>query len=68
MEGLGVKPGKKRAVFGRDFAVVEFHLVRLEMLNDAITLCGVRKGLCRRRGLQLLSQSRPKVRVSCFIS
>ena len=63
-----MKPGKKRAVLGRGFAVAEFHLVRPDFLNDTVIRCGVRKALCGPRGLQLPSQSRPKERVLCFIS
>ena len=68
-QGRKKKPGKKRAVLGRDFAVAECHLVQLGLLGDVAVLCGSRKARCRRWGLQLLpSQSRPRVWVSCFIS
>lgn len=43
-----MKPGKKRAVLGRDAAIVDLHLVQLGSLNDITILCRMRKALCRR--------------------
>lgn len=45
--GMGIRPGKKRAVLGRDFATVELHFVLLEFFNETIILCRVQKALCR---------------------
>lgn len=48
-----VVPGKKRAVLGREVAVVvEAHLVQLGLYNGGINLCRVQKVLRRRLGHQ----------------
>lgn len=64
----GIIPGKKRAVLGRVDAIVELHLVQLDLHSDTIILCRMRRALCRRGGQQLPSLSRRNVWISCFIS
>ena len=60
-----VVPGKKRAVLGREVAVVvEARLVQLDLHNGA---CGVQKALPRRLGQQLPNLPRQQVSIKCFI-
>ena len=63
-----VVPGKKRAVLGREVAVVvEAHLLQLDLHNGAIILCRVQKALPRRLGQQLPNLPRQQVSIECFI-
>lgn len=41
----GLKPGKKRAVLGRDVAVPEFHLVQLDLRSGTFMLCRLKRAL-----------------------
>lgn len=60
-------PGKKRAVFGRDVAVMEPHLVQLALHNGTVILCRGQKALHRRWEHQSPCLPQRKVWVSCFI-